>query len=340
MHNTRPPLTDFGAINDALSGTRAPSARLTEEALVGKLLESVRGQDRCIRSMASWAVRHLARIEPRRPLSMFGLGRTGTGKTKSAQALAKALTELSPKGDGYGFIRFDMAEFQEKHRLSSLIGSPPGYIGYDEGAPLPDALTANERTIVLFDEIEKAHPDVLRCLLGALDEGRLSRHNSKSQGKREVSCRKAIFLFTSNIACDAVVDELKARGDDGIDPGVVDEVARNHVRVAGIAPELVGRMTSFLFFEDLPPQVMAEIVALAIVDVGREFGIDVARIDPNVVLKILGETRAKNLGARPYEHQILQVLGGAFISAQRAGLRGRVTVIEGPPYACVPCSAI
>ena len=105
---------------------------------------------------------------------MFAVGPSGVGKTRAAEALAQALNGLLEAGAGYQFLRLDMAEYQESHRVSQLLGAPQGYVGHGEGSQLLDTLAANPRTIVLFDEIEKAHPSILRVLMNAMDAGRLS----------------------------------------------------------------------------------------------------------------------------------------------------------------------
>ncbi|MDQ3181832.1 MAG: AAA family ATPase [Acidobacteriota bacterium] len=164
--------------------------------------------------LSSRVSRHLARSNPRRPTTVFAVGPTGVGKTQTAETLARSLSRLMPNRQNFHFLRLDMSEYQERHRVSQLLGAPQGYIGYGEGAQLLDALAMYPRCVVLFDEIEKAHPDILRTLMNAMDAGRISSPH-QNNGNRQIDCRKAIFCFTSNLESSGILQELKAVKDDG-----------------------------------------------------------------------------------------------------------------------------
>jgi ATP-dependent Clp protease ATP-binding subunit ClpA len=213
------------------------------------------------------------------------VGPTGVGKTRAAESLPAALKSVDPTGIGHGYVRLDMAEYQERHRISQLFGAPQGYVGYGDRSQLVDALVENPKTIVLFDEIDKAHPDVLRSLMNAMDAGRISSPSIVGRG-REVDCRQAIFLFTSNLDCDRILSELEERAAFEQHP-VVDTVCQQRLRVVGMAPELIGRIGTFLVFQPLSLDARAEIVALSVKQVAEEYGLRVERIAPAVILSIL-----------------------------------------------------
>lgn len=323
-------LTDLSAVHEAIA-KQARSVLIDETHLFSELTKTIRGQDNALRLLSRRVCRHLAKEAPRRPLTVFSVGPTGVGKTESAKTLPKAIRALVPDGEAYAFLRLDMTEYQERHRLSQLAGSPQSYVGYGDGAQLPDALAANPRTVVVFDEIEKAHPDIMKFLMNAMDAGRLSTAAPTAAG-REIDCRKAIFIFTSNIDASGILTELEQRGAFD-ESAVVDEVCRNRLKVAGIAPELVGRISCFLVFQPLSPEVQAEVVTLAIVNVGREYGVEVGRIEPTVIIAIMEATRSANFGARPFEYFIEEMLGLCFAEAVSAELPKPVEV-QGPPFAC------
>ena len=331
----RPPspheLTDIDAIRDAAADTSG-SVHLHEDDLFRELSMRVRGQDEALRKLARRVCRHIARKSPRRPATIFAIGPTAVGKTKATESLPAALRTLDPGGAGYSYLRLDMSEYQERHRMSQLLGAPQGYVGYGEGAQLTDALAANPRTIVHLDEIEKAHPDIFKTLMNAMDAGRLSTPSRTAHG-RQIDCRPAIFIFTSNLDATGILADLEGRNGFG-SPAVVDQVCRSRLRAAGLAPELVGRIGCFLVFRPLTADARVEITTLAIVRVAEEYGLRVARIAPAVVTHILEEARGDGFGARPDEYLVDEVLGACFGQAAQAA-DGDVEVTGGPPFACV-----
>lgn len=157
-------LTDLDAIEDVPGGDSS-AVYVSEVELAARLREQVRGQDTAVATVARRVCRHLARKQPRRPATIFLIGPTGCGKTKTAELLTHLLSETSGDRADFGFVRLDMSEYQEAHRISQLLGAPQGYVGFGEGAQLLDSLSSNPRTLVLFDEIEKAHPLVFRTLM-------------------------------------------------------------------------------------------------------------------------------------------------------------------------------
>jgi ATP-dependent Clp protease ATP-binding subunit ClpB len=224
-----------------------------------RLSERVVGQDEAVAAVAN-AVR-AARAglqDPNRPLGSFlFLGPTGVGKTETARALAEFLFD-----DEGALIRIDMSEYQEKHAVSRLIGAPPGYVGYDEAGQLTEAVRRRPYSVVLFDEVEKAHPEVLNVLLQLLDDGRLT----DAQG-RQVDFRNTIVIMTSNLGSDAYGLGGRFRDDGSGVPvlraGPSDEQVRERVMEAVRAhfrPELLNRIDEIVIFKPLGLEQIRSIV--------------------------------------------------------------------------------
>ena len=320
-------LTDLGAVSRGLRRTETVPT-VDEAALRRRLQADVRGQDATVVTLSHRAALHAMQTAPRRPLTLFAVGPTGVGKTLAGSALADALAEA---GTDYRYLRLDMSEYQEKHTVSKLLGAPAGYVGYGDGAALVDALRDGTPTVVHFDEIEKAHPNVFRALMNAMDAGRLQATGpGDGPGGREIDCRRAVFYFTSNLRADAIEDALRghAHGDA---PHVVDEVCRQELRAAGVPPELVGRVHGFLAFRPLSRSARAEVAALAVSRVAAQFGVRVGRIEPSVLVHLLSESD-DGFGARPLETLVESQLGPAFVAARRYG--SVPLVVSGPPYRC------
>jgi ATP-dependent Clp protease ATP-binding subunit ClpB len=328
-------LTNLDAVRGAMTEANGPHY-VSEEEMFTKLTAQIRGQDGALRELSRRVSRHWARTSPRRPLTLLAIGTTGIGKTKTAETLPSVLRELDPANGGYAYLRIDCSELREAHRVSQLLGAPQGYVGYTDGAQLIDQLVANSKTIVLFDEIEKAHPDVLKVLMNAIDCGRLSSPTRRGN-TRDVDCRRAIFYFTTNLESEGVLNELSDR--DGFEkPEIVDQVCRGKLRAAGVAPELVGRINSFLVFRPLASETKAEIVALSVARVAEEYGVRVERVAPELVVALLSLAKADGFGARPLEFLIDDKLGGAFAQAASAKIKSPLEVRGGPPFECLPLS--
>lgn len=242
-------------IAEIVSGwTGVPVVQLTEEEskrllkLEGILHERIIGQNEAVTAV-SRAIRRgrVGLKDPKRPVGSFiFLGPTGVGKTELCKALAQAMF-----GDENAMIRFDMSEYMEKHTVSKLIGSPPGYVGYDEGGQLTEAVRRRPYSVLLFDEIEKAHPDVFNMLLQILDEGRLT----DSQG-RHVNFRNTVIIMTSNVGARIITEKQKSIGFFGGDENSVrsDEEMRN--AVLGelkqlFRPEFLNRVDDIIVFQKL-----------------------------------------------------------------------------------------
>ncbi|MBX3451337.1 MAG: ATP-dependent Clp protease ATP-binding subunit [Planctomycetaceae bacterium] len=324
-------LTDLDSIRDDLAAINRPVV-MDEGELFRELQTHVRGQDAALQTLARRVCRHAARVRPARPASLFALGPTGCGKAKTAEVLPAVLRRLCPNEASYGYLRLDMSEYQERHRISQLLGAPQGYVGYGDGAQLIDTLAANPKTIVLFDEIEKAHSAVFQTLLNAMDAGRLSTPTRTVQG-RTVDCRHAIFMFTSNLDSAEILCDLEQRNAFK-QPTVVDEVCRRQLRMTGLSPELLGRINAFLIYRALSTDSRAEIVTQAIARGASEYGLNVAQIEPQVVLAILEQAKSNAYGARPDEYLVDDLLGSAFAQAVSSDDSFAVRVTGGPPFGC------
>ena len=214
------------------------------------------GQDEGVSKVCSAILRSRAGIrDPKRPIGSFMfLGPTGVGKTELAKALAASLFD-----DEKNLVRIDMSEYMEKYSVSRLIGAPPGYVGYDEGGQLTEAVRRRPYAVVLFDEIEKAHPDVFNVLLQVLDDGRIT----DSQG-RTVDFKNTVIIMTSNLGSDIILE--------GIENGDISESARGMIGELlkrSFRPEFLNRLDEIIYFKPLSRSDVMEILRLAINALGE-----------------------------------------------------------------------
>lgn len=281
--------------------TGIPVKRLAEEEterllnMESVLHQRVIGQDEAVKAVSRAIRRARAGLkDPKRPIGSFiFLGPTGVGKTELARALAESLF-----GDEDAMISLDMSEYAEKHTTARLVGSPPGYVGYDEGGQLTERVRRKPYAVILFDEIEKAHPEVFNVLLQVLEDGRLT------DGKgRTVDFRNTVIIMTSNVGAS----ELKKQATMGFRSGdrektyedmkskVMDELKRS------FRPEFLNRIDEVIVFHPLAEEHLAEIVDLMLAELGRRLS------DYEMVLKVSEEAKAllakegydPNYGARP-----------------------------------------
>ena len=222
-----------------------------------ELHKRVIGQDEGVTKVTEAIVRSKAGIkDPSKPIGSFlFLGPTGVGKTELAKALAASLFD-----DESNMVRIDMSEYMEKYSVSRLIGAPPGYVGYDEGGQLTEAVRRKPYSVVLFDEVEKAHPDVFNVLLQVLDDGRIT----DSQG-RTVDFKNTILIMTSNIGSSYLLEGIHEEGD--IKPEcetlVMNEL-RTHFR-----PEFLNRLDEIIMFKPLTKENVTAIIDLMVADVNE-----------------------------------------------------------------------
>ena len=215
------------------------------------------GQDEGVEKVTEAILRSKAGIkDPSKPIGSFlFLGPTGVGKTELAKALAEALFD-----DENNMVRIDMSEYMEKHSVARLIGAPPGYVGYDEGGQLTEAVRRKPYSVVLFDEVEKAHPDVFNVLLQVLDDGRIT----DSAGKT-VDFKNTILIMTSNIGSQYLLDGIDGTGaiKEDAEQMVLGEL-RNHFR-----PEFLNRLDETILFKPLTRDNISHIVDLMVADVNK-----------------------------------------------------------------------
>ena len=280
--------------------TGIPVAKLTESErnktlhLDAELHRRVIGQDEGVTKVAEAILRSKAGIkDPDKPIGSFlFLGPTGVGKTELAKSLAAALFD-----DENSMVRIDMSEYMEKYSVSRLIGAPPGYVGYEEGGQLTEAVRRKPYSVVLFDEIEKAHPDVFNVLLQVLDDGRIT----DSQG-RMVDFKNTILIMTSNIGAGFLLEGID---DDGQISARAQEQVMRELR-AHFRPEFLNRLDETILFKPLTRENIGGIIELIIADLNRRLG------DKDLELELDGEAMRFILdnaydpvyGARPLKRYI------------------------------------
>ncbi len=260
--------------------TGIPVAKLTESErnktlhLDEELHKRVIGQDEGVTKVTEAIIRSKAGIkDPTKPIGSFlFLGPTGVGKTELAKSLAASLFD-----DENNMVRIDMSEYMEKYSVSRLIGAPPGYVGYEEGGQLTEAVRRKPYSVVLFDEIEKAHPDVFNVLLQVLDDGRIT----DSQG-RTVDFKNTILIMTSNIGSAHLLDGIDENGNISKD---AEKAVMNELR-AGFRPEFLNRLDEIILFKPLTKNNIGEIIHLLMEDLNSRL------VDKEVRVELSKEAEA------------------------------------------------
>ncbi len=267
--------------------------------LEAELHKRVIGQDEAICAIADAVRRSRAGLnDPRRPIGSFiFLGTTGVGKTELAKALAEYLFD-----DENMMTRIDMSEYQEKHTVSRLVGAPPGYVGYDEGGQLTEAVRRKPYSVVLFDEIEKAHPDVFNVLLQVLDDGRLTDNKG-----RLVNFKNTIIIMTSNMGSSVIRDKFEKMTDDNRE----DVIESTKIQVLEmlkqtIRPEFLNRIDETIMFTPLNEKEIEQIVSLQIRGIKKMLAANGVKLDvTKAALKYLAdEGYDPEFGARPVKRVI------------------------------------
>lgn len=306
-------IVDEGEIADVVSGwTRIPVRKLEqEESERLKMLESILhgrvvGQEEAVTAV-SRAIRRgrVGLKDPKRPIGSFlFLGPTGVGKTELCKALAEAMF-----GTENALIRVDMSEYMEKHSVSKMIGSPPGYVGYEEGGQLSEKVRRNPYSVILFDEVEKAHPDVFNILLQVLDDG----HITDAQG-RKIDFKNTVIIMTSNAGAENIVSPKRlgfASNDDAgerykfMKDRVMEEVKRM------FKPEFLNRIDEIIVFHQLNQEHIKEIVNIMLAGIGKR-----TERQMNLSLSVSEEAKAflvekgydEKYGARPLRRAIQNYL--------------------------------
>ena len=244
-------------VSKLVEGEREKLLRLPDT-----LHQRVIGQDEAVQKVSDAILRSRAGIaNPNRPIGSFlFLGPTGVGKTELAKALAQALFD-----DEKNMVRIDMTEYMEKFSVSRLIGAPPGYVGYEEGGQLTEAVRRHPYSVVLFDEVEKAHPDVFNILLQVLDDGRIT----DSQG-RTVDFKNTVIILTSNLGSDLILEDLersRANGKNELSDeakSAIDQLLKRQFR-----PEFLNRLDDIVYYKSLTKQEIGSIVDLMLADLRK-----------------------------------------------------------------------
>lgn len=292
------------------SWTRIPVTRLLEEEIEkllrmeGALHQRVVGQEEAVKVVSEAVRRSRAGLkDPKRPIGSFiFLGPTGAGKTELARALAEFLFD-----DEDAMIRLDMSEYQERHTVSRMVGAPPGYVGYEEGGQLTESIRRRPYSVILLDEIEKAHPDVFNALLQILEDGRLT----DGQG-RTVDFKNTIVIMTSNVGAK-LIRQAKSLGfgrvKEGLSYSEMKEKVLSEVHKV-FSPEFLNRVDEIIVFHALTPEQLQKIVDLLLEKVRQEVkapGMDLEVSNP--VKKILAERGySEQLGARPLRRTIQRMI--------------------------------
>ena len=292
--------------------TGIPVAKLTEGErtktlhLDDELHKRVMGQDEAVTKVTEAIIRSKAGIkDPSKPIGSFlFLGPTGVGKTELAKSLAAALFD-----DETNMVRIDMSEYMEKHSVSRLIGAPPGYVGYDEGGQLTEAVRRKPYCVVLFDEIEKAAPDVFNVLLQVLDDGRITDSHGKT-----VDFKNTIIIMTSNIGARFLLDGIDDEGNIRDD---AENMAMEELR-GSFRPEFLNRLDEIIMFKPLTKDNLSGIINLLIEDINRRLSDRDIRIELTdaAIQSVIDSAYDPVYGARPlkrYIQKYIETLAARFI---------------------------
>jgi len=294
-HLLRDKVTEEEIANIVCRWTGIPVSKLMEGEkekiihLEELLHKRVIGQEEAVQKVSEAILRSRAGIQnPNRPIGSFlFLGPTGVGKTELAKALSEILFD-----DEKNMIRIDMSEYMEKFSVSRLIGAPPGYVGYDEGGQLTEAVRRKPYSVILFDEVEKAHPDVFNILLQVLDDGRIT----DSQG-RTVDFKNTVIILTSNLGSPYILDGIGSNGE-------ITEKAKNQVHSLlkqQFRPEFLNRLDEIVFYKPLAKTQISKIVDLMLADLQKRLDDKHIKLDVNDSAKsyIIDSGYDPSFGARP-----------------------------------------
>lgn len=264
--------------------------------------EKICGQPSAVDAAARYLSGHIAKCAPSRPLSLLLYGPTGVGKSELGKAIAPAMRSL-----GYGewqFVWTELNTFTHSHSVHRLIGAPPGYVGYED-APVFAAVQQNPRTVFMFDELDKAHPDVWKVFMSILDEGRCTLNRAAPNGTRELDFRRCVLLFTSNLGLAAPDRRIgfSPTPDEPPPPPnstaattpeesaqrlfLQNEFGRSALLRHGVLREIAGRFTGFIGFQPLSAEAQRQVLALKAISLGAEYGLSVTEVTPEAAAALL-----------------------------------------------------
>lgn len=307
--------------------TGIPITKLTESErnkalhLSDELHKRVVGQDEGVNRVADAILRSKAGIkDPKKPIGSFlFLGPTGVGKTELAKALAESLFD-----DERNMVRIDMSEYMEKHSVARLIGAPPGYVGYEEGGQLTEAIRRKPYAVILFDEVEKAHPEVFNVLLQVLDDGRIT----DSQG-RTVDFKNTIIILTSNIGSRYLLEGIDEFGD-------ISEECETNVMAelkASFRPEFLNRLDEIIMFKPLTQKNIQDILELMITDLNKRLADKEIKVELTPAAKeyIIAKAYDPVYGARPLKRFLqknVETLSARLILSDQLGPESTIIIDE------------
>lgn len=304
--------------------------------------EYVLGQEHAVEATAYRLYNHSGKKTPARPLSLIFYGPTGVGKSELGKALAPTLERCC--GRRYQFIWTELNTFTQPHSVHRLTGAPPGYVGYED-QPIFEAVKHNPYTVFMFDELEKAHPEVLKVFMSILDEGRCTAHRAGDDGERELDFRRCVFVFTTNADLSSTGGRPMGFSDSGETPAVSstkpcetaaspaelakrlfleNESARRAMVRQGVLQEIAGRFSALIGFQPLSASARVSITKKQIVALGREYGLHIAQIDPETAQAL---TPDGALSAR----SSVCVLEGLLTPLFTSAVEGRAYRLSGQP---------
>lgn len=340
----------FSAMSDCLqsldgSGTTALGTAGPDllSRLRQALGERVLGQEQAVEAAAFKLWSHICKREPLRPLSLIFYGPTGVGKSELGKAIAPALNRCLGE-DRYRLVWTELNTFTQAHSVYRLTGAPPGYVGYDDGAVL-EAVRRWPHTVFMFDELDKAHPEVLKVFMSILDEGRCTARREDGQGDRELDFRRCILLFTTNTdltggdrrrlgfappAAAPIGAPAPLPGTAGLAQRFyqADERARMALAGSGVLREIAGRFSGLIGFHPLDREARQAVTAMQIAALGREYGLEIAQVDPAIAQAF---TQQDALSLRSGVPMLEGALTPVFLAHSTLAGQGRRFCLSGTP---------
>lgn len=317
--------------------------------LMGLLRERVAGQDAALEAAAFKLWGHVRKTAPARPLSLIFYGPTCVGKSELGKAVAPALNRLLGE-QRYRLVWTELNTFTEAHSVYRLTGAPPGYAGYDD-PPVLESVRDHPYTVFMFDELDKAHPELLKVFMSILDEGRCAARKADEGGNWELDFRRCVFLFTTNANLSAPPPRLGFTPSEPPvlheDPGhagyaglagqlfLADEDARRALVRAGVLKEIAGRFSGLIGFRPLSSDARAQVTAMQITALGREFGLNIRRVEPDIARALTPPGGA--LSQRSAAGVLEGVLGPLFLACAQAGQDNSPLCLAGTAEAPLLC---